>query len=207
MRLPARFVLRGRFALAMARSAQARAWFSRATTKKKAGQCPAFLVKREARRSDRLNVRSLLALRALRDFEADLLAFLERLEALHIDRREVSEQILTTAIGSDEAEALRVVEPLHSSGCHVLFNSLSTRSKRDVARPMFRSQGKYGGRTTAWRSYRACLYCLEQNTAGTIRQFSQKSDNFPAGGPFRVASKATPDAGFGVRARAGPEAR
>src|SRR6476619_1343490 len=58
-------------------------------------------------------------------------------------------------------------------------NSLSTRYKRDVARPMFRSQGKYGGRTTAWRSYRACLYCLEQNTADTIRQISRKSDNFP----------------------------
>src|SRR6185437_3890920 len=86
-------------------------------------------------------------------------------------------------------------------------NSLSTRNKRDVARPMFRSQGKYGGRTTAWRSYRACLYCLEQNTARTIRHFSQKSDNFPVGGPFRVASKATPDAGFGVRSRAGPMPR
>src|SRR5436309_15835232 len=56
-------------------------------------------------------------------------------------------------------------------------NSSSTRDKRDVARPMFRSQGKYGGPTTAWRSYRACLYCLEQNTAGTIRQISQESDN------------------------------
>src|SRR5512138_815690 len=64
----------------------------------------------------------------------------------------------------------------------IVGNSLSTRIKRDVARPMFRSQGKYGGRTTAWRSYRACLYCLEQNTGGTIRQISQKSDNFPAGG-------------------------
>ncbi|HSU43754.1 MAG TPA: hypothetical protein VLN42_06010, partial [Casimicrobiaceae bacterium] len=69
-----------------------------------------------------------------------------------------------------------------------------------VARPMFRSQGKYGGRTTAWRSYRACLYCLEQNTAGTIRQISQKSDNYPAGGSFAVAPEAAPDAGFGLAA-------
>src|SRR5689334_5920709 len=30
----------------------------------------------------------------------------------------------------------------------IVGNSLSTRIKRDVARPMFRSQGKYGGRTT-----------------------------------------------------------
>src|SRR6185437_8773759 len=81
-------------------------------------------------------------------------------------------------------------------------NSLSTRNKRDVARPMFRSQGKYGGRTTAWRSYRACLYCLEQNTAGTIRQISQKSDSFPADRAFCVAPEAAPDAGFGQKAPA-----
>src|SRR5438094_10219325 len=75
-------------------------------------------------------------------------------------------------------------------------NSSSTRDKRDVARPMFRSQGKYGGPTTAWRSYRACLYCLEQNTAGTIRQISQESDNFPASGAVAVAPNPAPDAGF-----------
>jgi hypothetical protein len=62
---------------------------------------------------------------------------------------------------------------------------------------MFRSQGKYGGRTTAWRSYRTCLYCLEQNTAGTIRYISQKSDGFPADGARGFASEAAPDAGFG----------
>src|SRR5689334_6934084 len=76
-------------------------------------------------------------------------------------------------------------------------NSSSTRYKRDVARPMFRSQGKYGGRTTAWRSYRACLYCLEQNTADTIRQISRKSDRFPAAGLAGVARNPAPDVGFG----------
>src|ERR1700730_1470320 len=51
-------------------------------------------------------------------------------------------------------------------------NSLNTRTKRDVARPMFRSQGKYGGGTTGWRSCRA-LYCLEQNTLITIHDFGR----------------------------------
>src|SRR5881227_3604234 len=82
-------------------------------------------------------------------------------------------------------------------------NSPSTRYKRDVARPMFRSQGKYGGRTTAWRSYRACLYCLEQNTGGTIRQILQKSDRFPASGRFGVAPNPAPDAGFRTEAGRG----
>src|SRR5438477_12777628 len=40
----------------------------------------------------------------------------------------------------------------------IVGNSLSTRIKRDVARPMFRSQGKYGGRTTLHgRTERALL--------------------------------------------------
>src|SRR6187402_115921 len=76
-------------------------------------------------------------------------------------------------------------------------NSLSTRYKRDVARPMFRSQGKYGGRTTAWRSYRACLYCLEQNTAHTIRKFRPESDRFPADRRAGVAPNPASGAGFG----------
>src|SRR5436190_22565437 len=58
----------------------------------------------------------------------------------------------------------------------IVGNSLSTRIKRDVARPMFRSQGKYGGRTTAWRSYRACFTAWNKTQAGTIRDIRQKSE-------------------------------
>src|SRR3954453_14669778 len=75
-------------------------------------------------------------------------------------------------------------------------NSPSTRYKRDVARPMFRSQGKYGGRTTAWRSYRACLYCLEQNTADTIEQICKESHRFPADRQLGVARNPAPDVAF-----------
>src|SRR6476646_4543994 len=86
-------------------------------------------------------------------------------------------------------------------------NSLSTRYKRDVARTMFRSQGKYGGRTTAWRSYRACLYCLEQNTAHTIRKSGPESDRFPPDSRLGVARNPAPDAGFGRTASPGGRTR
>src|SRR4051794_41616726 len=54
-------------------------------------------------------------------------------------------------------------------------NSPSTRYKRDVARPMFRSQGKYGGRTTAWRSDKACPYFFGQKTADHKKQNFQEN--------------------------------
>src|SRR5215831_8870915 len=76
-----------------------------------------------------LDIARLLPLRTRRHFERDLLTFLERLEALHLDRGEVREEVFTTAIRGNEAEALRVVEPLHSSCCHVL----SIPQVRDVS--------------------------------------------------------------------------
>jgi len=68
--------------------------------------------------SRRLNVGSLLAFGALRDFELDFLAFFEGLEAVHLDCGKVCKQILTAIIGSNKAEAFRVVEPLDSTCCH-----------------------------------------------------------------------------------------
>src|SRR5207237_10686132 len=66
----------------------------------------------------RLDVAGLLALGPRRDFERNLLTFLERLEALHVDRREVRKQVFTATIRGDEPKALRVVEPLYCSSCH-----------------------------------------------------------------------------------------
>ena len=65
-----------------------------------------------------LDVGGLLALRALGDFEGDLLAFLQRLEAIHVDGREVREQVFAAAVRGDEAEALRVIEPFYDASCH-----------------------------------------------------------------------------------------
>ena len=65
-----------------------------------------------------LDVGSLLAFRALRDFELDFLTFFEGLKTVHIDCGEVSEQILAAVIRSDEAKAFGIIEPLNSTSCH-----------------------------------------------------------------------------------------
>jgi hypothetical protein len=71
-------------------------------TDKKAGHVPGFSCNDRSRRVLRcLNVASLHTLRSCRDFERNLLSFLERFEALHVDRGEVCKQIFATAIGRD----------------------------------------------------------------------------------------------------------
>jgi hypothetical protein len=66
----------------------------------------------------RLDVGSLLAFRALRDFELNFLTFFEGLETVHVDCGEVSEQIFTAVIWSDEAKTFGIIEPLNSTSCH-----------------------------------------------------------------------------------------
>lgn len=65
-----------------------------------------------------LNVGSLLAFRALRDFELYFLTFFEGLEAVHLDCGKVCKQILTAVIRGDKAEAFGIVEPLDGTCCH-----------------------------------------------------------------------------------------
>jgi hypothetical protein len=80
---------------------------------------PAFLLEVNAGGAlGSLDVAGLLALRTLRNFEGDLLAFLQRLEPRHVDRGKMREEIFATAIRSNKAETLRVIEPLHGTCCH-----------------------------------------------------------------------------------------
>lgn len=65
-----------------------------------------------------LDVGSLLAFRALRDFELDFLTFFEGLKTVHVDCGEMREQILAAVIWSDEAKAFGIIEPLNSTSCH-----------------------------------------------------------------------------------------
>jgi len=65
-----------------------------------------------------LDVGSLLAFRALRDFELNFLTFFEGLETVHIDCGEVREQVLAAVIWSDEAKAFGIIEPLNCTCCH-----------------------------------------------------------------------------------------
>jgi hypothetical protein len=69
----------------------------------------------------RLDVRSLLALRAGLDLERDTLVLFQRLEPLRADFGEVSEKIIATRIRSDKPKALSIVEPFDDTGFHIHF--------------------------------------------------------------------------------------
>src|SRR4030095_15351771 len=112
--------------------------------RKKAGQTARPFGAKPVSGLRRLDVARLLALRCRRDFELDLLAFLQSLEPRHVDRREVREQVFAAAVRGDEAETLGVVKPLHCSSCHCCFSSRTKRFSGPKSRPMFRSQGKNG---------------------------------------------------------------
>src|SRR5690349_19227357 len=66
----------------------------------------------------RLDVSSLLALRAGRDLEAHALVLGQRLEAGGVDSRKVREYVFTTAVRGNEAKTLRIVEPFNSTARH-----------------------------------------------------------------------------------------
>ena len=90
-----------------------------------------------------MNVGSLLAFGALRDFELNFLTFFESLEALHLDCGEVGEQIFTAVIRSDKSEAFGIVKPLDGTCCHksvfqIITNHTSRKSKkpRDTLPPL-----------------------------------------------------------------------
>lgn len=70
----------------------------------------------------RLDVRSLLALRAHFLVVSHLLPFGERLESVRLDFREVCEQVFAACIRSDETKTLCVVEPLNRTSCHFQFD-------------------------------------------------------------------------------------
>src|SRR5436309_5314686 len=65
------------------------------------------------------HVLRLQPLRSLHHVEFHLLALGEGAETIRLDGSVVAEHVLTTAVLRDEAEPLRIVEPLHSSSCHL----------------------------------------------------------------------------------------
>src|SRR3990170_658128 len=68
---------------------------------------------------DQDDVERLRALLTLARLELDLRTLSERLEAVAADAGVVDEEILRAVLRCDEAVALRIVEPLHCSCCHV----------------------------------------------------------------------------------------
>src|SRR5688500_9046229 len=81
---------------------------------------PAPFRRIDAGSADGHDVRCLGALLALAHLELDLRALGEGAKAVTRDRAEVDEDILAAPVRGDEAIALRVVEPLHGSGRHLL---------------------------------------------------------------------------------------
>jgi hypothetical protein len=69
--------------------------------------------------SDGADSGGLGALRAVADFELDLLVFFKGAEARSLDLRVVDKNICGTVFGGNKPEALLRVEPLHSSLWHL----------------------------------------------------------------------------------------
>jgi hypothetical protein len=72
----------------------------------------------DRKRSGRLDIGSLFAFRALRDFELHFLTFFQSLKAIHLNCGKMREKIFATVIRSNKAKAFGVVEPLDSTCCH-----------------------------------------------------------------------------------------
>src|SRR4029450_11616152 len=90
----------------------------------------------------------------------DLRALVKALEALAGDRAEVNEDVVAAVGLRDEAVALRVVEPLHGSGCHVFPLPAPSRTSSGgvIALPvlaldvLWREKGSAFGAAMGWPS-------------------------------------------------------
>jgi hypothetical protein len=67
----------------------------------------------------RSNVRGLQALRTLDGVELHFLPFRQGAEAIRLDCGVMTENILTPVVLGNETKALRLIEPLHSTSCHL----------------------------------------------------------------------------------------
>src|SRR6266478_761092 len=76
--------------------------------------------RRRAPGLDWLHVLCLEPFGPLGHVEADLLAFRERAKTFRVDGRMVAKDVLAAIVLRDEPKALRIVEPLHCTGCHAL---------------------------------------------------------------------------------------
>ena len=111
--------------------------------------------------SSSLDVGSLLAFRALRDFELNFLTFFEGLETVHVDCGEVREQIFAAVIWSDEAKTFGIIEPLNCTCCHkknfqIETNHTSHKGKKRLA-PLLDLLTSYQHVHACTRRYNALL--------------------------------------------------
>src|SRR5215472_12550117 len=83
-----------------------------------------------AHRLDERDGARLGTLRSVFGLELDVRTFRQRLEAFAADRAEMHEDVLAPITRGDEPKALRIVEPLHGSGCHENTSSRQSRTGR-----------------------------------------------------------------------------
>jgi hypothetical protein len=79
----------------------------------------AFISQPSSNQLQRLNIRRLHTFRAFLRFEADFLILLQTFEAFGANLGEMREKVVTATVRSDKPKSLRIVEPLHSTGCHL----------------------------------------------------------------------------------------
>lgn len=83
-----------------------------------------------------LDVGSLLAFRALSNFELHFLTFFQGLEAVHLDCGKVGEQIFTAVIRSDKSEAFGIVKPLDGTCCHKSVFQIKTNHTSQLSKKL-----------------------------------------------------------------------
>src|SRR4026208_2249482 len=107
--------------------------------------------------TDDADVACLRTLWAFLDLVLDLRAFGQALEALAGDRAEVNEDVVAAVGLRDEAVALRIVEPLHGSGCHVFHLPAPSRtcSGGVIALPVLALDDLWRATRSAWGLVRA----------------------------------------------------
>jgi len=126
------------------------------------------------KRSDRLDVCSLQAFRAVHHVKLNLLAFSQGLEARRLDSREVSEQIAAAAFRGDETKAFCVIEPLNSTSCHYIsFHWV-------LPKTLVKAEDPPNDRLNQVRNYSLILhrYYLSLNVERIILEKIQRTKNF-----------------------------
>jgi hypothetical protein len=91
---------------------------------------------------DSLYIGGLLAFRPLGHFERNFLPFFEGFESAHLNRREMRKQIFTAVVRRNEAIPLRVIEPFHSTCCHIAVPYSLKKLPENRFRRLFEFQGR-----------------------------------------------------------------
>src|SRR5207253_9707580 len=120
------------------------------------------------------DVLRLQSLRTFHHIELHLLALRKGAEAIGLDGRVVAEHVLTTAVLRDETEPLGIVEPLHSSSCH-LRRHPSVKRPAEIAGPARRCRS---GARRFLRSIARVVNLPDPPYPNAVSAFAREIGNF-----------------------------